>query len=130
MAKNIKIAVKNNYAALLDSVTLVAGTIGQVCKLYFYSPWENLKKQISYKVGNTILGPYDLPTDEVAVPANVFLTAGLPLEIGITGYSEDKTIVIPTIWCLIGPIKNGTIPSHNNNDDDTQHIIYDGGMIV
>jgi len=61
------------------------------------------------------------------------MTAGLPLEIGITGYSSDKTIITPTSWCLIGNIKPGTTVCHGNesdNDSDDKHIIYDGGVVV
>jgi hypothetical protein len=43
MAK-IKIAVQGNKTALLGSVDLIAGTVGQVCKFYFDDEWRSLKK--------------------------------------------------------------------------------------
>lgn len=132
----IKIAVQGNRAALLGSIDLVAGTVGQQCNFYFGDDWKNLKKKITYKVGSTVLGTENITSNEATIPAYVLATAGLPLEIGITGYSADKSIITPTTWCLLGVIKNGaTIYSNANDDnsgeDDTnKHIIYDGGVIV
>lgn len=132
----IKIAVQGNRAALLGSVDLIAGTVGQVCKFYFYDEWRTLNKNITYKVGSTVIASEEIKGDQAVIPPNVLIAAGLPLEIGITGYAADKSIVIPTSWCLLGCIKNGApmgIPGGGGNgegDFDDKHIIYDGGVIV
>ena len=140
----IKIAVKDNRIALIGNIDLIAGTVGQICTFYFDEYWNSLpNKKVTYKLGPTILGTYDITGSEVKIPANILATAGLPLEIGITGYSEDKSTVIPTSWCLIGTIKYGatTLSGSGSNDiiydggtvtpDETtdKEIIYDGGMI-
>ena len=125
----IKIAVKGNRAALVGRVELVAGTIGQPCVFYFDEEWKNLMKKVTYKVGPTLLGTYDIKSNEIVIPANVLTTAGLPLEIGITGYTANKTIITPTSWCLIGTIQPGTVicpPSSGTGN----HVIYDGGVVV
>jgi len=56
-------------------------------------------------------------------------TAGLPLEIGITGRSVDNSIIIPTSWCLIGTIENGAIVYSNANNPEDDEIIYEGGGV-
>ena len=127
MAK-IKIAVKGNRAALLGQADLVAGTVGQTFVFYFDEDWKNLIKKITYKVGPTLLGTYDIKTHEATIPPNVLSTAGLPLEIGITGYTANKTVVIPTSWCLIGNIQPGTVICPPSNSGS--HIIYDGGVVT
>ena len=130
MAK-IKIAVKGNRAALVGNVDVIAGTTGQVCAFYFDEDWRVLPyKKITYKVGQTILGTYDIVNAEEVIPSSVLSTAGLPLEIGITGYSANKSVIIPTSWCLIGIIKPGAVIMPPRPSDTTDHIIYDGGMVV
>lgn len=129
MAK-IKIAVQGNKTALLGSVDLIAGTVGQVCKFYFDDEWRSLRKQITYKVGTTILSTAAFEGDETVIPPNVLVAAGLPLAIGITGYSYDRSKIIPTSWCPLGCIKSGATTNLKNTDDSDKHIIYDGGVIV
>lgn len=132
----IKIAVRGNKMALLGSVDLIAGTVGQTLQFYFDEEWTSLKKKIAFKLGTTVLGVYDMDSNEFKIPQSVLSAAGLPLEIGITGYSDDKSIITPTSWCLIGCVKNGsstggvTSGGGGGQDDDNKHIIYDGGVIV
>lgn len=134
--EKIKIAVQGNRAVLLGSVDIIAGTVGQVCKFYFYDEWRSLRKNITYKIGSTIITSEEIKGDETVIPPNVLVAAGLPLEIGITGYASDKSIVIPTSWCPLGCIKNGANVRFGNgggsgdDDGDDKHIIYDGGVIV
>lgn len=129
---NIKIAVRGNKMALLGNVDLIVGTVGQVCTFYFDDEWKTLKKRIAFKLGTTITSVYEMDSNEFKIPASVLSTAGLPLEIGITGYSDNKSIVTPTSWCLIGTVKNGSTIFNvgSNKPDEDKHIIYDGGVIV
>jgi hypothetical protein len=100
----IKIAVKDNNATLLRAIDLVAGTVGQKGVLYCDDNWSTYNKTISYKVGTTVLGTYKINGNAFVIPAQILATAGLPLEIGITGRSTDNSITIPTKWCYIGMI--------------------------
>ena len=125
MAK-MKIAVKGNKAALLGNIDLIAGTIGQECVFYFDEEWASLKKTITYKLGINILGTYSIENNKVIIPKEVFATAGLPLEIGITGRSDDGA-VFPTSWCLLGTVKPGAVTYKPSNKDEDDEIIYDGG---
>lgn len=130
----IKIIVKGNRAALLGSIDLIAGTVGQQCSFYFDESWKTLTKKVSYKVGSTVLASHKIEKDETIIPANVLTTAGLPLEIGITGYTSDNSIITPTSWCFIGNIKNGASvysdSGNNGEDNENKKVIYDGGVIV
>lgn len=136
--KKIKIAVKDNSLCLLNSVDLIAGTVGQQCIFFFDDEWALLKKTISYKVGSTVLGTYNMTSDEIIIPANVLATSGLALEIGLTGYATDNSLVVPTSWCYINQIRNGASVKHTSgdnpegdeDDDNDLHIIYDGGVIA
>lgn len=131
----IKIAIKDNRAALLGSIDLVAGSVGQVCKLYFDDEWRSLKKYITYKLGSTIVASEEIKGDEAIIPSNVLVTAGIPLEVGFTGFTNNNSMIKPTSWCPLGCIKNGASvyfgnTSKNEDDDgDGKHIIYDGGVI-
>ena len=126
----IKIAVKGNRAALIGNVDLIAGTIGQTCTFYFDERWNALpNKKVTYKIGPSILGTYEIKDNEVIIPSNVLAAAGLPLEIGVTGYSADKTTTIPTSWCLIGTIKYGAVACTHSSSDDYDDVIYDGGTV-
>lgn len=129
--QEIKIAVQGNKATLLGNVDLVAGTVGLICKFYFDDSWNGLNKTISYKAGSNILPSKEIKDNKTIIPPNV-LIAGLPLEIGITGNSSDKSIIIPTSWALIGYVKDGaiTVSGGGNDKPNENHIIYDGGVIV
>ena len=132
---NIKIAVRGNKAALLGPVDLIVGTVGQVCTFYFDESWKNLHKKITYKLGSNVLGAEDIINNETIFPPYVFSAAGLPLEIGITGYSADKSIVTPTSWCLLGTVKNGALSSGTGGNSggstgEDEKIVYDGGVLI
>lgn len=120
----MKIAVKGNRAVLLGNIDLIAGTTGQICQFYFDEEWKNLQKIITYKLGLNIIGSYNIENNQHTIPKEVFATAGLPLEIGITGQSDDGKI-IPTSWCKLGVVKPGAVVNTIINKDD--EIIYDGG---
>lgn len=131
----IKISVKNNSAVALNQVNLIAGTVGQKVLFFFDKEWRDLQKHISYKVGTTVLRTDLLLDTTTIIPPEVMRTAaGLPLEIGITGYSADRSTIVPTSWCYVGRIQNGansanyggnTAPDYNPG----LHVIYDGGVI-
>lgn len=121
---DIKIAVQGNRAILLRPVDLIAGTVGMNCVFYFDENWKNYtSKTISYKVGSTVLGSYEIKDNKATIPAKVLMTAELPLEVGITGKAEGG-IIVPTSWCRIGNIQPGSVISGSISSDD---IIYDGG---
>lgn len=121
---DMKIAVRGNRAVLLRPVDLIAGTVGLNCVFYFDDNWKNYKtKSISYKVGSTVFGSYEIKDDKATVPAKVLMTAELPLEIGLTG-KTDGGITVPTAWCRIGDIMPGSVANSSVLDDE---IIYDGG---
>ena len=124
---NIKIVIQNDKIALLNYIELKAGTVGQKCQLFFDDSWTNLSKTITYRVGDTVLASEPREGTEAIVPPKVLATAGLPLEIGITGKNQDNSIIIPTTWCLIGNILPSAYGHAINNN--TQ-IIYDGGVIM
>lgn len=130
--ENIKIIVKGNRAALLGAIDLVAGTVGQTCTFYFDDSWKSLNKKVSFKVGTTVLNTQKLSGNELTIPPQVLATAGLPLEIGVTGYTSDNSVITPTSWALLGTIKNGATVygGSSGEEDDDIHVIYDGGVIV
>jgi hypothetical protein len=134
--QKVKIAVKGNRAVLLGSIELIAGTVGQQCEFYFDDEWNSLQKFITYKLGSNIIGSYSFSGNQATIPSAVLKTAGLPLSIGLAGRSADGSVVIPTSWCLLGPVRRGTIITQDNgaggggnDDDDDDEIIYDGGSV-
>lgn len=125
----IKIAVKGSRAAVLGPVDIVAGTVGQKCQFFFDDDWRAIdEKRVIYKVGSTVIANREIESDEIVVPPEVLAIAGLPLEIGVTGQNKTRTIVIPTTWCRIGCIKEGS--ANSNAGYPEKQIIYDGGVII
>ena len=125
--ENIKIAVQGNRIALLNGVNLIAGTVGLKCQFFFDDSWKDLNKTIVYKVADTVLASEQILNSEITFPAKVLITAGLPLEIGITGQSNDNSLLIPTTWLPLGII----LPSaYGHKIDNNTEIVYDGGVIV
>lgn len=123
----IKFAVQGNRIALLNNTSLIAGTIGQKCQLFFDDSWNGLHKTITYKVADTVLASEIILDSEITIPAKVLATAGLPLEISIIGKSDDESISIPTAWYPLGYI----LPSaYGHKVDINAEIIYDGGVII
>ena len=124
----IKIAVQGQRAALLSTDDLVAGTVGQKCKFFFDDSWQSLTKTIAFRIGNTIVATGTInESNEILLPSKALVNAGFPLEIGLTGYTKDNTLVIPTSWCYIGYVQDSAF-GHTSNPNAA--IIYDGGVIV
>ena len=124
---DIKIAVRDNRAALLSPIDLVAGTVGQKCKFYFDENWQSLHKTVVYKLGSTVIASETIEGDECIVPPKVFMQPKLPLEIGVTACNSDKSIVIATIWCQLGMINESAFEYATAPN---VKVIYDGGVIV
>jgi hypothetical protein len=76
-----------------------------------------------------IIGSYKINNNKTTIPKEVFSTAGLPLEIGITGRSVDGAKIVPTSWCFIGQVKRGAVTYTGNNNPNDNEIIYDGGGV-
>ena len=130
---DIKIAVKDNRAVLLRPADLVAGTVGQTCTFYFDNAWQNYStKTITYKVGSTNLGTYEITGNSAVVPNKVLMMSGLPLEIALTAKSLSGAVV-PTSWCHIGVIQQGAAVIGEIEDSPEKpgkdEIIYDGGSV-
>ena len=124
---SIKLAVRGNKIALLSHIDLIAGTIGQKCKVFFDDSWNGLTKTIIYKVNGEVIENAHIEGAETVIPNRVLVNAGLPLEIAIDGQSEDKSILKPTTWCFIGEIKPS---AHDYNIDyEDVDIIYSGGGV-
>jgi hypothetical protein len=49
--------------------------------------------------------------------------AGDHLKIGVCGMSKDGTVVVPTVYCDMGVIQEGAVPTGQNGEDPTPSAI-------
>lgn len=102
----IRVECSKAEACLVERETITSGMVGQPVKIGFTADWEGLAKTAVFIAGGKsfcvpILG------ETVIIPHELLTDAGTVLKIGLYGSKEDGTVVIPTIYCILGTIYKG-----------------------
>ena len=106
----ITLSVTGRAAQGYTTEPLTTGSVG--VKIYFsLSPdWDEVAKVAVFKAGNTAVDVM-LTGTVCKIPPEVLQTAGQHLHVGLYGTDAQGEVVIPTVWCCIGKIAPGAIPS-------------------
>ena len=124
---SIKLIVRGAEASAEVSGILTAGMVGIPVTIDFDDSWEGLSRNLICRGGlgyenfegiaKTILG---IETSAKVAPE--VMVAGKVLYLGIEGYNDDGTLVIPTIWASCGAIQDGAKTEGECSEDPTLPI--------
>lgn len=118
----IKIAVSQADATLVQTCTLTAGMVNvPVVKFTFTDEWAGLGKTAVVRAGSEVLEVL-VVNNQITVPVECLATAGVNLIVGI--YGTDTSIAIPTVWCAVGEILDGTdVTEASNEGTATENLV-------
>lgn len=96
--------------------TIPEGIIGATIEINYSSPeWQHLKKTVVFQ-GCVTKDVLDAGTT-VEIPAEVVAEPGWRLAVGVYGMDAENKIVIPTLWCDLGPVAEAADPSGDESTD-------------
>lgn len=111
------IATKASLRAVLPREALTSGMSDAVrCTVRFDASWDGLTKIAVFTDGYHSI---DVPEaqwdgDTFPVPASVAAKAGATVQLGLYG-TDGETVALPTVWCSLGVVQEGTNPSGAEN---------------
>ena len=124
---SIRLIVRGAEANAEVQGILTSGMVGIPVTIEYDGAWEGLTKNLVCRGGlgyenfkgisKTILG-----VETAAKVAPEVMIAGEVLYLGIEGYNEDGTKVIPTIWACCGAILEGAKTGDSVSEDPTLPI--------
>ena len=108
--KAIKIAVAGASAEILETVPIVAGTVGLPVAFSFDEAWADLQKMAVFRVNGRTMDQVNI-TDGGIVPWELLEKSGCRLWVGVYGTNGDGSVQMPTVWVDAGAILPGAEPS-------------------
>ena len=104
--------------------SLTSGMVGVPISFEFTPEWKELKKTAVFYAGTVKRDRINIERS-TTVPAEVLQKSMENLYVGIYGYREDGTIVIPTVMAKVGMILRGANPSGDPGVDPNLPIWAD-----
>lgn len=124
---SIRLIVRGAKASAEVHGVLTAGMVGIPVTIEYDDSWNGLSKNLVCRGGlgyekfkgesRTILG-----VGTVAKVAPEVMIAGEVLYLGIEGYNEDGSLVMPTTWACCGTIQDGVKTEGGPSEDPTLPI--------
>ena len=104
----IRLTVSRADVTVEERETLTSGRVGLKCTFTFSADWDGLQKIATFAGAQTKSVP--LGGGEVTVPWEC-LAEGEDhlLSVAVTGTKPDGTVVIPTVYTVIGKIQRGAV---------------------
>lgn len=104
----IRLNVSRADMTVEESETLTAGRVGLKCAFTFSGEWGGLQKIATFSGSQT--KSVTLNEDEITVPWECFVNAeNYRLSVAVTGTKPDGTIVIPSVYAVVGKIQRGAV---------------------
>lgn len=101
---------------------LTSGCVGLVVKVAFSPEWRGLiKTAIVCGSGKNLETSVGLD-DTFIVPHECITEAESEVKIGLYGMRKDGAVVIPTVYCALGIIQAGTVPTGENGEEPTPSV--------
>jgi hypothetical protein len=101
---------------------LTSGSVGLVVKVAFSSEWRGLIKTAIVCGSGKNLETLVKQKDTFTVPHECMTEVGSEVKIGLYGMRKDGTVVIPTVYCALGTIQEGTVPTGENGEEPTPSV--------
>ena len=118
---NIYMTVRGTHAQATAHGCLTSGMVGVAVKFEYSDIWDELHKTAVFSAGGVTRDVADI-SDSCTVPAEALAKAGTILYVGVYGWRDDGTIVIPTIMAPVGMIAPGADPSGDPGTDPSLPI--------
>ncbi len=116
----IIVTALRTHASATKTEELVAGRVGMEAAFHFSPEWDGLGKTAVFEAGgvakDVIVG------DDPCIVPHECMIEGAELRVGIYGMSTDGTIVIPTVYALVGTVKKGADPSGDESYPPTPDV--------
>lgn len=103
---NIKVKISGASAEATADGKLTSGMVGIPVTVEYDESWKDLAKNISFKADGFQRTVKDVG-NPVVVPWEVMRNPNKTLFVGVEGRNADGSIVIPTIWAIVGKIELG-----------------------
>ena len=104
----IRLNVSRADMTVEESETLTSGRVGLKCAFTFSGEWGGLQKIATFAGAQT--KSVTLNEDEITVPWECFVNAeNYRLSVAVTGTKPDGTIVIPSVYAVVGKIQRGAV---------------------
>ena len=100
-----KIKITGTTVEASELKTITSGMVGATVRIEYDSTWDGLNKQVVFK--------NDFQTfnaEDNTIPHELLKIRDTVLRVGVYGYTEDGTIVIPTVYADLGRILPGADP--------------------
>jgi len=101
--------------------TLTSGMAGAEIEFEFSSEWEGLSKTAVFKAGSTTKYVILTTSNKCPIPYECLTTARVNLIVGVYGTNGDN-VIIPTIYCSLGLISEGTAVTGSEPGEITQSL--------
>jgi lysophospholipase L1-like esterase len=116
----IIVTALRTHASATKTEELVAGRVGMEAAFHFSPEWDGLGKTAVFEAGgiakDVIVG------DDPCIVPHECMIEGAELRVGIYGMSTDGTVVIPTVYALVGTVKKGADPSGDESYPPTPDV--------
>ena len=94
-------------AALNKTEFMTAGSVGIKIAFGFDEQWSGLTKTATFRGSGRSCDVLIGSGEEMLVPPEVMARAGGRVEVGVFGSNGQGTVVIPTVWVVLGTVEAG-----------------------
>ena len=100
-----KINIIGTSVVVSDLKTITSGMVGATVSIEYDSTWDGLNKQVVFKTAFQTFS-----AEDNTIPHELLKISDTVLRVGVYGYTDDGTIVIPTVYADLGRILQGADP--------------------
>lgn len=117
----LNIDVYSTQAVIRSQEPLTVGLVGGQAHFRFSHRWRSLIKTVVFRQGNVTKDVVGV-TSGAVIPWEVLQEPGLPVEIGIYGCDSSGKVMIPTVWAVTDPVREGADPMLDASAEVTPEV--------
>ena len=114
----IRLKIDTRQARIEEVELVTSGSVGMTVKFEFSEDWDGLHKTAVFSAGPTTRDVI-LDSDTAVIPHEVLTVPNQTLRIGVYGTNQGGSVVIPTIYAIVGSVRPGADPSGDPGTDPT-----------
>ena len=114
----IRLKIDTRQARIEEVELVTSGSVGMTVKFEFSEDWDGLHKTAVFSAGPTTRDVI-LDSDTAVIPHEVLVVPNQTLRIGVYGTNQGGSVVIPTIYAIVGSVRPGADPSGDPGTDPT-----------
>lgn len=98
-------------AVMNQTEFMTAGSVGIQIGFGFDGAWDGLTKTAVFRGSGVSCDVMIGSTGQMLVPPEAMARAGAKVEVGVYGTNGQGTVVIPTVWVVLGRVEAGAVIS-------------------